>query len=155
MTALLELTVDEANADEADVWDDLWDSDELPDAQPQQDDRPLDVLSSVHHGGHVRPVDAKGRDKLLFVELADELAAAARGLSSTKRAARHPAYGEILAMGDAAIPWLIERLEKPGDRPLWLRLLGSLTPFEPGAGRETISDAALAWVEWGKSRSRS
>jgi hypothetical protein len=150
MTALLELT-----ANETDLWDELWDGDELPDAQPQQDDRPLDALSGLHPEDSVRPADPKGHDKLLFVELADELAAAARGLSSTKRAARHPAYGEILAMGDAAIPWLIERLEKPGDRPLWLRLLGSLTPFEPGAGRETISDAALAWVEWGKSRSRS
>lgn len=146
-TALLERP-----AYEADLWDDeRWDGDELPDVR--QNDRPLDALSNPSTSTVL--ADPKEPDKLLFAELANELAAAAQGLSSTRRAARHPAYGEILAIGDAAIPWLIERLESPGDRPLWLRLLGSLTPFEPGAGRATISDAALAWIEWGKARGRS
>ena len=139
---------------ETELWDDeLWEEGEL---SVQSSDLPLDALRRP--GPRDRePTDAEAQapDKLLFVELADELAAATRGLSSTRRAMRHPAYGEILAMGNVSIPWLLERLERPGDRPLWLRLLGSLTPFEPGAGRETISDAAVAWIEWGKSRSRS
>jgi hypothetical protein len=94
-------------------------------------------------------------DRLLFDELADELAYAARGLSSTRLASDHPAYAEILAMGEKAIPWLLARLETPGDRPIWLRLLGSLTRFQPGAGKDTIPEAAAAWVTWGKLRHAS
>lgn len=89
-------------------------------------------------------------DRRVFEELADELAYAARGLSSTRLVSRHPAYVEILAMGERCIPWLLERLEVPGDRPIWLRLLGSLTRFQPGAGKDTIPEAAAAWITWGK-----
>jgi len=53
-------------------------------------------------------------------------------------------------MGELVIPWLLERLDTPGDRPIWLRLLGSLTRFQPGAGSNTIPEAAAAWVTWGK-----
>ncbi|MDD1677759.1 MAG: hypothetical protein LUO93_01060, partial [Methanomicrobiales archaeon] len=76
-----------------------------------------------------------------FDLLSDELEEAAAVLSSTRRAMRHPAYLGILAMGEDAIPLLIKRLEVSRKRPILLRLLGSLTTFQPGAGRETISDA--------------
>jgi hypothetical protein len=107
----------------------------------------LDALTSL--------ADTNGDDdgdRRLFGELADELAYASRGLSSTRLAAHHPAYAEILAIGERCIPWLLERLEAPGDRPIWLRLLSSLTRFQPGAGKDTIPEAAAAWVAWGKLR---
>ncbi len=93
-----------------------------------------------------------GVSRRIFDELADELALATRGLSSTRLAYHHPAYAEIMAMGEQGIPWLVERLETPGDRPIWLRMLGSLTQFQPGAGRETIPEAAAAWIVWNKRR---
>jgi hypothetical protein len=96
--------------------------------------------------------DAQPDDRRIFDELADELAYATRGLSSTRLACRHPAYAEIMAMGERTIPWLVERLETPSDRPIWLRLLGSLTRFQPGAGRDTIPEAAAAWIRWGKQQ---
>lgn len=89
--------------------------------------------------------------RVRFDLLADELAVSMAGASSTRRAMRHPAYAEILALGKDAIPFLLRRLERPGSRPLWLRLLGSLTAFQPGAGQETISDAAHAWMRWGRT----
>jgi hypothetical protein len=107
----------------------------------------LDALSPL--AGENRNDDD---DRRLFDELADELAYASRGLSSTRLASRHPAYAEILAIGERCIPWLLERLEAPGDRPIWLRLLSSLTRFQPGAGKDTIPEAAAAWVAWGKLR---
>jgi hypothetical protein len=85
-----------------------------------------------------------------FNDLADELEAAAAGLSSTRRAMGHPAFAEILALGDAAIPALIDRLRFSNNRPLWLRLLGTLTPFPPGAGESTIDNAANVWIRWGR-----
>lgn len=128
---------------DADV--DFWASDEedVRGAPSPHDGAPLDALPSSAS-------DADDEQRALFETLADELATATRGLSSTRRAARHPAYAEILALGEQAIPWLLNRLECPGDRPLWLRLLGALTHYQPGAGRETIPEAAEAWMGWGR-----
>jgi hypothetical protein len=85
-----------------------------------------------------------------FNELADELEEAAAGLSSTRRALRYPAFIEILALGDTVVPEVLERLRISENRPLWLRVLGTLTPFPPGAGESTIDDAADAWIRWGR-----
>jgi hypothetical protein len=91
-------------------------------------------------------------DEVLFSELACELASATAGFSSTRRAGRHPAFGEIIAMGDRAVPFLLDRLEVAEARPLWLRLLGVLTGFRPDAGEETVSAASEAWLDWGAAR---
>jgi hypothetical protein len=126
----------------------LWADDEDECQQDSASVAPLEVVASASDEVAERADD----EKLLFEELADELDAVMRGESSTRLAMRHPAYGEILALGDKAVPWLLKRLEVPGNRPLWLRLLGSLTHFQPGAGMETVPDAAAAWVRWGKLR---
>jgi hypothetical protein len=97
-------------------------------------------------------INLRWRQNIAFLELADELAEATEGMSSTRRAA--PAYSEILALGEITIPWLLERLEKPGHRPLWLRLLGANTGFATGAGQDAIEQSAEAWMHWGRSHAR-
>ena len=89
-----------------------------------------------------------------FAILAAEVEAAAAIVSATRRLARHPAYAGILALGDDAIPLLLERLKESRSRPVLLRLLGSLTAFQPGAGQETVEEAAAEWVRWGKKEGR-
>jgi hypothetical protein len=133
----------ERPASAADFWDET-------DETHEEGKSPLASLSPLDRESEVDRSDA---DKRLFDELADKLAYATRGLSSTRLAYGHPAYAEIMALGDRSIPWLIERLESPGDRPIWLRLLGTLTRFQPGAGMETIPEAAAAWIKWGKQQS--
>ena len=93
--------------------------------------------------------------RMTFELLADELAVATLGMSSTRRATGHPAYREILALGESSIPYLVDRLDDELDRPIWLRLLGSLTSLQPGAGKDSIAEAADAWVRWTKARGRS
>lgn len=105
----------------------------------------LDRLSGTYDHAQSETEDA-------FALLADDLEAAMLVAGSTRRLAQHPAYTEVLAMGDKAIPLLLARLAYPGARPLWLRLLGSLTAYEPGAGKRTVHEAAAAWVKWGKLR---
>jgi hypothetical protein len=126
---------------EADLWSD---DDDTPEAVPAT---ALSALSAAEESRDDARFDG---ERALFNELADELAEATRGLSSTRLAARHPAYSEILALGDQAIPLLLERVRDPGDRPLWLHLLGSLTPFPASAGKDTVAEAAAAWVALGK-----
>lgn len=121
----------------------VWDEDD-----DLETTSPLDAVSPIPQSTEVEQEE----QHRVFEELADELAAATRGLSSTRLATGHPAYSEILALGEPSIPWLLERLKLPESRPIWLRLLGSITRFEPGAGMETVPDAAVAWITWGKMR---
>ena len=95
---------------------------------------------------------ARSDEHVAFDLLADDLESAMLVSGSTRRLMCHPAYTEILAMGQDAIPLLLERLGRGGARPLWLRLLGSLTAFQPGAGQTTVQEAAAAWITWGKLR---
>jgi hypothetical protein len=71
-------------------------------------------------------------------------------MSSTRQATNHPAYVELLTMGTNVIPLVLARLKHTRSRPVWLRLLGSLTTFQPGAGEQSITDAAAAWMRWAK-----
>jgi hypothetical protein len=105
------------------------------------------AFESLESFGHE---DEKATLRDSFNVLADELEEAAAGLSSTRRALRYPAFVEILALGDSVVPEVIERLRISENRPLWLRVLGTLTPFPPGAGASTIDEAADAWIRWGR-----
>src|ERR1700761_4804140 len=91
-----------------------------------------------------RDFDAQER----FDVLADDLEAATFGLSSTRRAMSHPAFTEILALGSPAVTGALRRLKSSSNRPLWLRVLGTLTPFPPGAGQGDIDGAVVAWLAW-------
>jgi hypothetical protein len=102
--------------------------------------------TSALGAAHREPDRESQETRELFAMLADELAQATTGLSSTRRATRHPAYTEILAIGPDAVPLLIERLARDEHRPLWLTLLGSLTGLPPGAGEDTIPASAAAWM---------
>lgn len=110
--------------------------------------RPRVLLGGQSEQSEAQPSAATVRSK--FDVLADDLAGAALGVSAPRRLMRHPSYLGILALGDAVVPLLLERLRHPGGRPVWLTLLGSLTSFQPGAGKETIEEAAAHWITWGK-----
>jgi hypothetical protein len=98
--------------------------------------------------GH-RAYDADVRAE--FDRAADELAAATVSWGSLRAATREPAYGEILALGQRAIPLLLERVDDPVQGPLWMRLLGSLIVFPPMLRMDSVADAAEAWQIWGRS----
>ena len=87
-----------------------------------------------------------------FDQLADELVDEASVLSSTRRARNLPVFREILELGEDVIPLVMERMEKGQLRPVWMRLLSTMTTFEPSAGAETIDESARRWVRWSKLR---
>jgi hypothetical protein len=96
-----------------------------------------------------RPVQSE--ERAIFNFLANELAGATAGFGSLGPATRHPAYREILALGRAAVPFLLERVDDPVQGPLWMRLLGSLIGFPPMLQMDTVGDAAEAWRIWGRA----
>jgi hypothetical protein len=111
-----------------------------------------ELVSSAHAVKDTKePRRDNAQDQAEFDPIADELASATVGLGSLRAATRHPAYGEILAMGQRAVPFLLERVEDPIQGPLWMRLLGSLIGFPPMLKMETVADAAEAWRIWGRA----
>src|SRR5579871_2236602 len=85
-----------------------------------------------------------------FAELAARWRADAGSLSSPAEVVAHPAYREIVAMGEPAIRLILAELEaRPGR---WSEALEALTgedPVPPGA-RGDLGATAAAWLEWGR-----
>lgn len=87
-----------------------------------------------------------------FSSLAEQWETAVEGMSSTTRMSHHPAYQEIIQMGDKIVPLLLKELTR---NPLyWLSALQEITgenPIQPEQ-RGRIKQMAEAWLEWGKKQ---
>jgi hypothetical protein len=70
--------------------------------------------------------------------------------SSARRMAAHPAYREIVAMGRAAVPFLLAELQRQPDH--WFIALHEITGADPvlKEGRGRPNEMVAAWVKWGK-----
>ncbi len=73
-------------------------------------------------------------------------------LSSDEEIVSHPAFQEIIRMGDAVVPLLLRDLQ---ERPrLWVWALPQITGTDPvpAADRGNIAKMSAAWLSWGKAR---
>ena len=74
------------------------------------------------------------------------------GMSSTVEMAKHPAYQEIINIGEPIVPLLLKDLQQ---NPLyWLAALRQITqenPVKPEQ-RGKIKQMAEAWLNWGKEK---
>ncbi|MEB3232093.1 MAG: hypothetical protein VKJ64_13880 [Leptolyngbyaceae bacterium] len=72
-----------------------------------------------------------------------------RSESSTLKIATHPAYQQIIGLGQPAIPLLLRELERKSGRWFWaLKAISRIDPVEPsdrGKTRKMID----AWMQWG------
>lgn len=63
---------------------------------------------------------------------------------------KHPAYQRIIAMGEPAVPWLLQRLaEKPDPRFVALNAITGARPVPPES-RGRIREITQAWLGWGR-----
>ncbi len=73
-------------------------------------------------------------------------------MSKMGRAAEHPAYQEIIAMGERVVPLLLAGLER--DCEHWFIALHRITGASPvpkeDAGR--VKKMADAWIAWGRAQ---
>jgi hypothetical protein len=70
--------------------------------------------------------------------------------SSTTKLVQHPAFQEIVRMGPAVIPFMLQDLEK---RPrLWVWALPAITGTDPVpvADRGNIAKMSAAWLRWAR-----
>jgi hypothetical protein len=73
-------------------------------------------------------------------------------LSSMTKKFNHPAYQEVIALGEAVVPLILEELRM---RPAyWFHALEAIThesPIPKGQPVE-LSGATSAWLNWGRDR---
>ena len=64
----------------------------------------------------------------------------------------HPAYQQIIGLGPAAVPLLLEELRREPDHWFWaLAAITGEDPVPPGS-RGRLVEMAEAWLNWGARR---
>jgi len=82
-----------------------------------------------------------------FQSLADQWRKETMGVSSASGIAMHPAYQRIMAMGTPVLPLILRDLQQ--NRGYWFHALRYIAGEDAAAGRNSVSDARSAWLEWG------
>jgi hypothetical protein len=95
-----------------------------------------------------RAQKAKTADR--FQQLAAEWRKAVAPLSSVTKITEHPAYQEIISLGEDAVPLMLRELERQPDH--WFAALHALTGADPvpREDRGRMDRMAVHWVRWGK-----
>lgn len=72
-------------------------------------------------------------------------------LSSTTKIVANPAYGELIALGPPALPFLFADLDRTKDGHL-SQALSAITSEQPvpESDRGSISKVAAAWLNWAR-----
>ena len=88
----------------------------------------------------------------IFNHLVQWLLTDTRSESSTLRIALHPAYQQIIGLGQPAVPLLLREVERHSGRWFWaLKAITRQDPVQPndrGKTRKMIN----AWLSWGKQQ---
>lgn len=99
---------------------------------------------------------AKERTELekSFAELAEEWLSDTAIHSNPAIIARHPAYAQIVGLGNDAIPLILNEVSGNRNRPHWFQALYEITGMTP-APEETwgnVEKVSVAWLEWGRGQ---
>ena len=75
-------------------------------------------------------------------------------LSSATRMAEHPAYQEIISMGEPVVPLLLRELTREPDH--WFAALKAITGANPANPAESgrLDLLAAAWLRWGEANDK-
>jgi hypothetical protein len=86
-----------------------------------------------------------------FTRLAEQWEDETWPFSFVERKIMHPAYQRIMAMGQAALPFILGRLRDHGPDH-WFWALQMITGENPANGQDTMDGATEAWLAWGRER---
>ena len=89
-----------------------------------------------------------------FNELAVDWIRATASHSNPSIIARHPAYRQIIAMGEQAIPLILGEMAQKQNRPHWFQALYDITGMTP-APQEIwgkVEEVASSWLQWGREQ---
>lgn len=85
-----------------------------------------------------------------FRRLVDEWKTGRRRGADVAQIIEHPAYQQIIGLGEQAIPLILEELERQADH--WFPALHELTGTSPvpEESQGNIAKMRQAWLDWGK-----
>ena len=107
---------------------------------------------AVGYGGLFPWSDSRAETRKAFEKLTAEWKEETIHLSSPAAIAMHPSYQQIIGMGTAALPLILQDLERaPAQWFLALRAIARESPVRV-EDRGDISAMRLAWLEWGRKR---
>ena len=108
-------------------------------------------VRGLGYGQYADEAEIAPADRQRFTELADQWEWETVLYSNTALACRHPAYQEIISMGEPAVPLILERLR--GERGHWDCALADITGESPVKRSDWGYIAAIkaSWLEWGEA----
>ena len=95
---------------------------------------------------------ATAPDQETFERLADEWEHDRPRGADIEQMTKHPTYQRIIAMGEPAVPWLLQRLAEKPDH--WFLALNAITGARPvlPESRGRIKEMTQAWLDWGRQQ---
>jgi hypothetical protein len=96
--------------------------------------------------------EEKAALKAEFTRLTEEWKSQRGATSFASEIAMLPAYQRILTMGQDALPWILEELERELDH--WFWALGSISGENPvpAESEGKMKEMARIWLEWGRKK---
>lgn len=85
-----------------------------------------------------------------FERLKLEWKEATEMLSSITKIIKHPAYQEIIEMGEKVLPWILEELQREPSH--WFSALSAIAKVDPVSADDNFEQAVEAWLHWGRSQ---
>ena len=90
--------------------------------------------------------------EITFQNLVKQWQTDTRFLSSTHEMVLHPAYQQIIGMGEAVVPLLLRELEKKSGRWFWaLKSIAREDPVPPEV-RGRTQEMIQIWLDWGRGK---
>ena len=87
-----------------------------------------------------------------FRELVRQWQEATLLMSSITDMATHPAYQQIIGMGQTALPWILDELRREPDQWFWaLKAITGEDPV-PNSDRGNVPQMTQAWLNWAHDR---
>jgi len=96
--------------------------------------------------------DTSISDAITFELLADRWKRETGRFSIVQQKILHPAYQEIIGMGERALPMLIREIQTAPSH--WFWALRAIARDNPAQGKATIEEAVTAWTRWWSSRTK-
>ena len=69
-------------------------------------------------------------------------------LSLLSQISKDPAYLEIISLGPAVIPLIVEELDAHPSDPSWFSALREITQANPAADAASFREASAEWIRW-------
>jgi hypothetical protein len=91
--------------------------------------------------------------RILFGKLVDQWRRDTRMRSAADVMIMHPAYQQIIGLGPAAVPLLLEELSTRPNH--WFWALKAITREDPAQGITAFEEAVGAWLQWGRDHGYS